>query len=212
MGFTIPLCARDDPSIYAQNRAGALGFDPTAAASHGAVEGPVQHDVEYRVDGARREFVRAGDEVGRRIVDQAGDRSIQIGLFVGLKPDDADIVGLQVTTLSIAVAAVRVDESGELLIDTGCYADGYVEPGLFKAAVRGERDAAIPTKDVFKGKPSDVVEFPSCVWGGETYTDVIVGKGPQNLIGMRFLARHLVTFNFPEGVMYLKCVTSAPLQ
>jgi hypothetical protein len=29
---------------------------------------------------------------------------------------------------------------------------------------------------------------------------------------MRFLARHLVTFNFPKGVMYLKRVTSAPLK
>ncbi|HLX72478.1 MAG TPA: hypothetical protein VKV04_22895 [Verrucomicrobiae bacterium] len=135
-----------------------------------------------------------------------------------LDPEHLDIAGLG-KAFPLLVSPYAVIEhtglfqrrSANLLIDTGCFADGYVEPWIFRAVARDKR-AAIPTKGMFQSGPTELVELPNCIWDGETYTGVIVGKGPENLIGMRFLARHLVTFNFPKGVMYLKRVTSAPLK
>lgn len=102
--------------------------------------------------------------------------------------------------------------NGELLIDTGCFADGYLDPLLFRAAVLGQNAGLVPMKGRFEAKIPDFAEVPKCVWDGKTYADLKIGRGPQNLIGMRFLARHLVTFDFPKGVMYLKRVTGAPLK
>lgn len=99
----------------------------------------------------------------------------------------------------------------KLLIDTGCFADGYIDPLLFLAALHGRNASPLP-KGRFEVKTPEFAELPKCIWDGKIYTDLRIGKGPQNLIGMRFLARHLVTFNFPKGVMYLKRVTSAPLK
>jgi hypothetical protein len=102
------------------------------------------------------------------------------------------------------------DKSGELLIDTGCFTDGYLTPRDFNNVIRKEGRPIRATG--VKGKAPVLVELPECIWNGEIYGDLIIGKGPQNLIGMRFLARHLVTFNFPKGVMYLKRVTAGPLK
>jgi len=78
------------------------------------------------------------------------------------------------------------------LVDTGWNTDGSVEKG------------AIP------GETSDWVHLPQCVWDGQTYTDIYVGT-EGNILGLGFLARHLVTFDFPRRTMYLKQVTDRPL-
>ena len=44
--------------------------------------------------------------------------------------------------------------------------------------------------------------FRECVWDGHTYTNLVIGRG-MNLVGLRFLARHLVTFDFPNKILYL---------
>ena len=74
------------------------------------------------------------------------------------------------------------------LVDTGWDADGSVEKG------------AIP------GATNDWMHLPQCVWDGQTYTDLDVGT-EGNILGLRFLARHLVTFDFPRRTMYLKPAT-----
>ena len=49
-------------------------------------------------------------------------------------------------------------------------------------------------------------------FGGERYPDLhITGNNDDNTIGLRFLARHLVTFDFPKQTMYLKRVSVGPL-
>lgn len=135
-----------------------------------------------------------------------------------LDPDRLDVAGLGKAFPLVPSPYAMIKHAGlfelcdgKLLIDTGCFADGYLDPLLFRAAVLGQK-AATPTKGRFDVKTPELAELPKCVWDGKTYADVIIGKGPQNLIGMRFLARHLVTLNFPKGVMYLKQVTSAPLR
>ena len=83
-------------------------------------------------------------------------------------------------------------KSARVLIDTGFNGDGQVEKG------------------VVKGHDSGGAQLPTCYWEGETYTNLNVVIG-GNLIGLGFLARHLVTFDFPNRIMYLKQTSVGPL-
>jgi hypothetical protein len=94
--------------------------------------------------------------------------------------------------LYIRHAGLAGGKSVRLAIDTGDPGDGQIEKGTFK------------------GHNARGVHLSECVWGGETYTNVNVGNGGDS-IGLRFLARHLVTFDFPKRVMYLKQTSVGPL-
>ena len=84
-----------------------------------------------------------------------------------------------------------VGRAPNLLVDIGCNIDGMVN----REAVDGI-----------------AVFFPERNWGGETYTNLIVaGVGRANAVGLRFLARHVVTFDFPKGTLYLKQKRLGPL-
>jgi hypothetical protein len=100
----------------------------------------------------------------------------------------------------------------ELLIDTGCPFDAYLKPGRFRRQFEKRQGKTIPMlKDgVLHQVSPGLAQFSECDWNGGHYTNLVVGKGP-NLIGLRFLARHRVTFNFPKGVMYLKQTNVGPL-
>jgi hypothetical protein len=80
------------------------------------------------------------------------------------------------------------------LIDSGYDIDGRVENRSLK-----ERD-------------SGTLHLRRCAWGGESYTNLLVRQGKnRSVVGLRFLARHLVTFNFPKETMYLKQQRAGPL-
>lgn len=95
-------------------------------------------------------------------------------------------------------------DSGSV-IDSGCNYDGWLSQPLFQ---QWTNQAKLPV--------GGEVRFPMGVLGGETYRDIILrGFGAESLsvgdshivfngIGLRFLARHLVTFDFPKRTMYLK--------
>ncbi|HXT41558.1 MAG TPA: hypothetical protein VN887_16245 [Candidatus Angelobacter sp.] len=89
-------------------------------------------------------------------------------------------------------ASLAGGKSVKLLIDTGRNGDGAVEKGAIN------------------GHDSGWVRLPKCVWGGDTYTNLTVDTG-GNAIGLGFLARHVVTFDFPKRVMYLKQTSAGPL-
>jgi len=66
------------------------------------------------------------------------------------------------------------------------------------------------------------VELNDAIWNGCNYTNVILRQGSlaegdlklaetRQVLGIRFLARHLVTFDFPGGKMYLKQTSTGPL-
>ena len=80
------------------------------------------------------------------------------------------------------------------LIDTGWNIDGQIEAGMLK------------------GHDWETVRLAGCVWAGETYTNLDVQiHGHANMLGLRFLARHLVTFDFPKKTVYLKQTSIGPL-
>jgi hypothetical protein len=78
-----------------------------------------------------------------------------------------------------------------LLIDMGCRTDGLAG----KNAVEG------------------LAQFlPECVWDGEVYSNLFVAAVENaNVLGLNFFARHLVTLDFPNRVMYLKQTSVNPL-
>ena len=105
--------------------------------------------------------------------------------------------------------------SSNSVIDTGCNIDGLTE----KAAMKSHESGGCWTRlkhfmienGVVKGK---AVALPECVWDGNIYSNITIGKAPSDSpswIGLRFLARHLVTLNFPKGVIYLKRTSIGPL-
>jgi Aspartyl protease len=90
------------------------------------------------------------------------------------------------------------------LIDTGDNVDGAVEKGVIKGHYL--------TRFVHFLIKFRAVRLRECVWDGETYTKLSVQTGRNaNRLGLRFLARHLVTFDFPKQTMYLKQTSIGPL-
>ena len=97
-----------------------------------------------------------------------------------------------------------------LVIDTGVCDDGDVETSVIKRHRLG-RFVHLFSKNIHYG-------LGECTWDGNSYTNVIVsttwdtmGKIQINSLGLRFLARHLVTFDFPNETMYLKRTSIGPL-
>ncbi|PWU15064.1 MAG: hypothetical protein C5B50_16085 [Verrucomicrobia bacterium] len=78
-----------------------------------------------------------------------------------------------------------------VMIDVGCNIDGL-----------------IPARDI----KAFAVLASERQWSGQTYTNLLVAAVDHvNVLGLRFLARHLVTLNFPKRVMFLKPVRPGPL-
>ena len=108
-------------------------------------------------------------------------------------------------------------EVADVLIDTGYDLDGALELGLFRREIR-EHTLQVEA-DANDAPESQNAYLPKCVWSGATYTDLVVGNGgkptesekSENSLGLRFLARHLVTFDFPRRTMYLRQTSSGPL-
>jgi hypothetical protein len=89
-------------------------------------------------------------------------------------------------------AGLAGGKSARMLIDTGDNSDGQIEKGTAP-----------------KSTTNGWAHLPQCVWDSQLYTNLDVGAG-VNAIGLRFLARHLVTFDFPNHTMYLKQIRTGP--
>jgi Aspartyl protease len=104
------------------------------------------------------------------------------------------------------------------IIDTGQNIDGAATGSAIKKHAAGsysgnffKRIKHFLTVENVSGR---AVGLPQCVWDGNTYTNMIIGRAPGDApswIGLRFLARHLVTLNFPTQTMYLKQTSVGPI-
>lgn len=78
-----------------------------------------------------------------------------------------------------------------LLVDLGCNVDGLADRGTNHLAG---------------------VYLPECNWAGHSYSNLTVAAVEHgNALGLRFLSRHLVTFDFPRKTLYLKQTSVGPL-
>jgi hypothetical protein len=97
-------------------------------------------------------------------------------------------------------AGLLAGKGTNLLVDTGCHIDGFFEEGAIQGHYLGWWYWLF-------GK-----RLPECRWDDQTYTHLIVRRsGSLNLMGLRFLARHLVTLDFPRQKLYLKRTSIGPL-
>ncbi|MEZ0254957.1 MAG: hypothetical protein ACAI37_06745 [Chthoniobacter sp.] len=89
-------------------------------------------------------------------------------------------------------------------VDTGCTVDAVMKPPIFEKA--WQRQQPEWTRQFPSGEGRPVVEagFPHATFNGETYSKLIIDSADHNFLGLRFLARHVVTFNFPKNTMYLR--------
>jgi hypothetical protein len=93
-------------------------------------------------------------------------------------------------------------------VDTGCSVDAVMKPPFFRKA--WERQHPDWVRQFPSGAGQNVVEagFPHGTFGGETYDKLIVDAADHSFLGLRFLSRHVVTFNFPKHTMYLRRVAN----
>jgi len=108
-------------------------------------------------------------------------------------------------------------EQIDVLIDTGYDADGALEPKVLRREIQARTlRAEHETNDANEPKAAYLA---ACTWAGERYKKLVLGNGRntkesdsgENSLGLWFLARHLVTFDFPHKTMYLKKTRSSPL-
>jgi len=111
-------------------------------------------------------------------------------------------------TPSIQRPALLRGTNTSLLIDVGNAHDGDLPTQFFRREIEEHKLRAEADK-VDEGPPGKALLL-ACVWNGHSYTNLLIGHG-VNSIGLRFLARHLVTFDFPNRTMYLKQTTGDPL-
>ena len=118
--------------------------------------------------------------------------------------------------LTFSSGLIFVDENllgvkgANSLIDSGDNSDGALAPILFQQALeeQGLTNQVKRSADTVSRKAL----FPRGAFGGETYPDLRLWEySGANTVGLRFLARHLVTLNFPKRIMYLKRTSVGPL-
>jgi len=82
----------------------------------------------------------------------------------------------------------------------------------FLQAINKQNDITIRQWRNRDGSRSRTARFGEGVFDGQTYNDLILMECPsgENFVGLRFLARHLATFNFPKRTLYLKRISVGP--
>jgi len=101
------------------------------------------------------------------------------------------------------------------VVDTGAPCDGGMTAQDFGLALRGQQ--VVPETDGPVNDRRLNACFSKADFGGNTYSNLLIQElhqdfedGP-NIIGLNILARNFVTFNFPKRMMYMKQVTTDPL-
>ena len=93
----------------------------------------------------------------------------------------------------------------DYVVDTGDVSDAALKPKLFSQELGGQTVQMTLQTKTFAGVKVNEAFLPNTVFNGEACTNFILGERPDgNLIGIRFLARHLTTLNFPKQTMYLQ--------
>jgi hypothetical protein len=104
-------------------------------------------------------------------------------------------------------------------LDTGYIGgiDASVNPKQFRRILQKQKPVMTATAPAKTVETASIACFAKGGFGGETYTNLTIAEwnsvpwSAQTLIGLQFLARHLVTFDFPNRMMYLRQESVGPL-
>ena len=134
--------------------------------------------------------------------------------YIGLQNEAGPDVQPSIWTASLAGGSAT-----NTVIDTGFNLDGLAERTAIKQAAAPSHSGNVFTRMkhfmAVEGLADRAVELRECAWEHNTYTNMIVGKAPDDSpswIGLRFLARHLVTLDFPDRKLYLKQLSIGPVK
>lgn len=89
-------------------------------------------------------------------------------------------------------------------VDTGCTVDAVMKPPLFEKAWQRQPPEWARKFPSGEGRPVVEAGFPQGTFNGDPYARLIIDSADHNFLGLRFLARHVVTFNFPQHTLYLR--------
>jgi hypothetical protein len=118
-----------------------------------------------------------------------------------------DIVGMPLVDMQWAT-----NRTVRFLVDTAFHlSDITLPPALVRPAIQSHAAIGTPVCLTFSSDTANlVVQFPTAVLGSETYQNLLaaeikIGGGHfDGFMGLPFLARHKVTFDFPNHTMYLR--------
>lgn len=101
---------------------------------------------------------------------------------------------------------VLKDIEVDLVIDTGANSTGGLESEIFKHTLS---EKELKTSEVLFATASGVIRkremrIKSLSIGSLNYADIILGEANMSHLGLLFLSRHIVTFDFLNNRMYLK--------
>jgi len=93
--------------------------------------------------------------------------------------------------------------------------DATIKPSLFRRILKEQKPSWIFPISLPNGASTKTAGFTNVVFAGKTYIDLTFNQWYSpwpdgDLLGLSFLARNLVTLNFPKQMMYLKQETRAP--
>ena len=119
---------------------------------------------------------------------------------------------------NLVIARSDVFGIGKVLFcpDTGCHeCDAMLKPKLLRRLETKLKSSWSTSFPGIKNNPVKVAGFSKGIFAGETYNDLTIaawaGRWPDgNLLGLPFLARNRVTFDFPRRTMYLEKENSGP--
>ena len=103
------------------------------------------------------------------------------------------------------------DTNVTLHIDLGEAGDGGLNDREFRKAVKAQNIKPDWSWKWPSGKAAQRATFPRGSLGGQTYTNLDLHTLVET-IGLRFLARNLVTLDLPRGMLYLKQTSVGPLE
>jgi hypothetical protein len=92
----------------------------------------------------------------------------------------------------------------EFRVDTGCTIDAVLERPLFDRVLHAQKPIQTRTFPSPAGRPIIECIFAAGTFDGHPYGRLVVDGADDNLLGVRFLARHGVTFDFPRNTLYLR--------
>lgn len=119
---------------------------------------------------------------------------------------------------SLDIGTNLLGKSGRTMADTGDYQDGALDAKTFQIQLQAQSRGPSTQKWAdASDKHHRQLHLPEITFENHTYTNLVLGdcafsSDPKmNLIGLRFLARHLVIFDFPNNRVYLKQNSVGPL-
>ena len=149
------------------------------------------------------------DEHKLRFLDSSKLQREELGIAfpLALLPTKRDgLLGVPLVDMKWAT-----NRNVRLMVDTGFLCPDFILPSdVVGPAIQSHGAADTFTGTYIRGTPIEIFLFPTFTIGRKTYENVrfvrgdIAGGWIDGFMGLPFLARHKVTFDFPNNKMYLR--------